>query len=318
MGGPEKMYLGKQIAVVVPAHNEESFIGQVIASVPAFVDLIVVVDDASSDATAQRVREAADERVVLLVNDENVGVGGSVIRGYRRALESGYDVVVKVDGDGQMPLHRLQDLLQPIMEDGYDYAKGNRFHGHTAALEPMPWLRVASNLASTFLTKLASGYWHLVDPQNGFTAISAGCLETIDLDRLHRRYFFENDMLVQLNIRGARVKDVPMPAVYGKEESNMGTATVILTFPVLFFRRFLHRVHQKYVLRELSPIALFLGIGSLLLLWGGGFGLYLWIRSSLAVGQSSTAAVLLAVLPLVLGFQLVLQALVLDIQETPR
>ncbi len=311
------MYKEKKVAVVVPAYNEEHFIGQVIDSIPAFVDQIIVVDDGSSDRTYDHVKELSNSRIVLLRNSTNQGVGRSTINGYRKALELGSDIVVKVDADGQMPLDHLPNLLDAIVDEGYDYVKGNRFL-ESAPLKQMPKLRLLGNIVLTFLTKLASGYWHIFDPQNGFTAIHARCLRAIDLGQVHKRYFFENDMLVQLNIHNFRVKDVSMPAIYGQERSGIRITSTFITFPWLLLRRFLHRIYQKYVLRDFSPIALFLGAGSLLLGWGVGFGIYLWIKSTLTHVQTSTGTVMLAVLPLILGFQLVLEALVLDIQETPR
>ncbi len=311
------MYKGKHIAIVVPAYNEEHFIEQVIAEIPPFVDHIVVVDDASLDTTYTRVKEIPDSRIVLLRNSANEGVGGATINGYRKALELGSDIIVKVDGDGQMPLDHLPNLLDAILEKGYDYAKGNRFLESTA-LKRMPKIRLLGNALLTFLTKLASGYWNVFDPQNGFTAINACCLKMVDLNQVHKRYFFENDMLVQLNIHNFRVKDVPIPTIYGNEKSGIRITSVLFTFPWLLLHRFLYRVYHKYILRDFSPIALFLGLGSLLMAWGTGFGIYLWIKSILTHVQTSTGTVMLAVLPLILGFQLVLEALVLDIQETPH
>jgi len=303
--------------VVIPAHNEERFIGGVVGSVPPFVDGIVVVDDASSDNTSRVVMEVAAPRVVLLRNEDNLGVGGATKRGYRRALEMGADVVVKVDGDGQMPMEKLPSLLDAVVEEGYDYAKGNRFlEGKN--LRRMPLVRLVGNIILTFLTKLASGYWHIFDPQNGFTAITRRALEALPLDRIHNGYFFENDMLVHLNIRRFRVKDVPIPAIYGEEESGIKLSSVILTFPWLLLKRFFYRIYQKYVLRDFSPIALFLFLGILMLLWGVGFGAYHWIKSIRTGITASTGTVMLSVLPLILGFQLVLEAIVLDIQESPR
>jgi len=311
------MYNGRNIVVVIPAYNEERFIGQVVAEIPSFVDRIIVVDDASSDATHARVKGIPDLRIILLRNSTNRGVGGSTINGYRKALELDSDIIVKVDADGQMPLDCLPNLLDKIVEEGYDYAKGNRFL-ESSLLKQMPKLRLLGNIVLTFLTKLASGYWHIFDPQNGFTAVQVRCLRAINLDRIHKRYFFENDMLVQLNIHNFRVKDVSMPAIYGQERSGICVTSIFITFPWLFLRRFLHRVYQKYVLRDFSPIGLFLGSGSFLLGWGIGLGIYLWIKSILTHVQTSTGTVMLAVLPLILGFQLVLEALVLDIHETPR
>ena len=311
------MYKGKSICVVIPAYNEENFIQWVINDVPSFVDQVIVIDDASQDNTYMRAKAVSDPRLILLKNAKNQGVGGSTITGYKKALELGSDIIVKVDGDAQMPLDRVTGLLDAVIEEEYAYAKGNRFI-EQGSLRQMPKLRLIGNISLTFLTKVASGYWHIFDPQNGYTAIDARCLQTMNLDCVHKRYFFENDMLVQLNIHNFRVKDVPMPAIYRHEKSGMSTIFTFFTFPPLFLRRFFRRIYQKYVLRDFSPIALFLGLGSLLLTWGVGFGIYLWIKSILTHVQTSTGTVMLAVLPLILGFQLLLEALVLDINETPR
>ncbi len=303
--------------MVIPAHNEEKFIGGVLREIPDYVDTVIVVDDASTDETAERVKNFQDPRVILLRNEKNLGVGGATVRGFKKALEMGAEIVVKVDGDGQMPLERLHLLLDAIIEEGYHYAKGNRFlEAHT--LKKMPLVRLVGNIILTFLTKLASGYWHIFDPQNGYIAVERKALQAIPLDRLHRGYFFENDMLVHLNIMRFRVKDVPMPAIYGEEKSGIRLSSVILTFPWLLFKRFFYRIYHKYVLRDFSPIALFLFLGLFLLFWGAVFGAYHWIKSVKTGIPASTGTVMLAVLPLILGFQLVLEAIVLDIQETPK
>lgn len=311
------MYKGKKIAIVIPAYNEEKFVSKVIRDIPSFVDIIVVIDDASQDSTYQFVKNVGDPRVTLLRNEVNQGVGGSTIQGYRRALETESEIIGKLDGDGQMPLDQLQNLLDAIIEDGYAYAKGNRFLDNNALVQ-MPRNRLIGNMLLTFLTKMASGYWHIFDPQNGYTVIDAHALKVIDLDRINKGYFFENDMLVQLNIHYCKVKDISMPAIYGREKSGIRITSILITFPRLLLQRFLHRVYRKYVLRDFSPIALFLGMGTLLLGWGVGFGIYHWIKSILTHVQASTGTVMLAVLPLILGFQLILEALVLDMHETPR
>jgi hypothetical protein len=163
---------------------------------------------------------------------------------------------------------------------------------------------------------MASGYWHVFDPQNGYTAIKGSALGTIDLDRLRRDYFFENDMLIQLNFQRYRVKDVAIPAKYGDEQSEINLFKVGVTFPVLLLRKFFYRIIQKYVLRDFSPIALFLFLGLALFLWGAGLGLYLWARTIITGLPTATGTIMLSLLPLILGFQLILQAIVLDIQES--
>ncbi len=310
-------YQDRTVAVVVPAHDEAAFIADVIRGVPAYVDTIIVVDDASTDGTAAVAQKSGDGRVQVLILSKNVGVGGAMVEGYRRALEAGADIVVKMDGDGQMPPEHLPALLDALVRDGYAYAKGNRFLLGTPR-RTMPRPRFIGNMTLTFLTKMASGYWHIFDPQNGYTVISADALRRVDLDAVHRGYFFENDMLVQLNINQLRVRDVPMRARYGTETSELRPFQVGYSFPGLLLQRFAYRIYQKYMLRDFSPIALFLLTGALLFLWGVGFGVFLWIKGRLQMVPTPTGTIMLAIVPLFLGFQLLLQAIVLDIQETPR
>ncbi len=311
------MYTGHRIAAVLPAHNEASHILGVIQSMPESVDHIIVVDDCSKDDTFQVASTSKDPRLIIIKTPSNQGVGGATITGYRKALDIQSDVIVKMDGDGQMDPAYLPSLLDSIIEQNYDYAKGNRFlSGESLAF--MPRHRLIGNIALTFLTKLASGYWNIFDPQNGYTAIKADTLRHLNLDHIHKRFFFENDMLIHLNFFGFRVKDVSIPARYGKEVSDLNPFKISVTFPLLFLRRFFYRVYQKYVLRDFSPIALFLFLGLLLFGWGFLFGIYLWIESQITQQLTPTGTIMLSLLPLILGFQLLLQAIVLDIQETPR
>jgi len=311
------MYKQKRIAAVIPAYNEEQLIESVLADLPSYVDDILLVDDCSTDQTAQKVQACPDQRVTLLSTGHNQGVGGATMTGYARAIELGSEIIAKIDGDGQMAPEYLDQLLDAIIEHGYDYAKGNRFLAG-ASLHAMPRHRLFGNIVLTFLTKLASGYWHVFDPQNGYTAISATALRRLDLSTVHRRYFFENDMLVALNFHNARVADVAIPARYGDERSKLSPFKAGATFPLLLLMRFCRRIYQKYVLRDFSVIALFLVMGLLLFGWGVLFGAYHWILSITTQHVATTGTVMLAVLPLILGFQLILQAIVLDIQETPR
>lgn len=311
------MYKGHRTTVVIPAYNEEHFIGEVIRTIPPCVDGIIVVDDCSQDLTSREATRQDDNRVLVLRTTHNQGVGGATLTGYHKALELSSDIVVKMDGDGQMDPQHLPQLLDALVEQGYAYAKGNRFL-FGEALAAMPKHRVFANVALTFMTKLASGYWHVFDPQNGYTSVRTDALRKIDLERIHRGYFFENDMLIELNIHNFRVKDVPMPARYGKEQSRISPFRLGVTVPFLFTRRFFRRINQKYVLRDFSPIALFLYLGFLLFLWGALFGAFLWAESIVTGRLTSTGTVMLSVLPLILGFQLLLQAIVLDIAETPK
>lgn len=311
------MYKGHNVTTVVPAYNEARHVGQVIQTMPAFVDRIIVVDDCSNDDTMAVATGIGDARVVALRAPENQGVGGAMVIGYRHALELGSDLIVKMDADAQMLPEYLSHLLDALVDDGYDYAKGNRFLAGSS-LVFMPKHRLFGNIVLTFLTKLASGYWHIFDPQNGYTAIKVTALGLLDLDRLHRRFFFENDMLVHLNFFSLRVKDVGIPARYGDEKSHLNLMGITLTFPLLLIRRFGRRIYEKYILRDFSPIALFLLLGILLFGWGFGFGIYLWVHTMITGVPTLTGTIMLSLLPLILGFQLLLQAIVLDIQETPR
>jgi glycosyltransferase involved in cell wall biosynthesis len=311
------MYKSRRVAVVVPAFNEERFIGGVLSTMPAFVDRIVVVDDGSGDATARVAASVEDPRVEVLRSDRNRGLGAAMRLGYQAALEDGAELIAKMDGDGQMPPESLSHLLDALIDEPYDYAKGNRFM-LVDSLKTMPRVRLVGNIGLTFMTKLASGYWHVFDPQNGFTAIRAECLRRLNLEAVYDGYFFENDMLIQLSLRDCRVKDVAVPARYGDEVSGLDLLDAGLRFPYLLTRRFFGRIVLKYVLRDFSPIALFLFLGLALFGWGSIFGVYIWIKSNLTGHATPTGTIMLALLPLILGFLLLLQAIVLDIQESKR
>jgi glycosyltransferase involved in cell wall biosynthesis len=311
------LYKNKAISVVVPAYNEERFVGEVLSTMPQLVDKIVVVDDCSSDNTFGVASSVPDPRIVVIKTPRNCGVGGAMKLGYEKALDLGAEVLVKMDGDGQMAPEHLPLLLDAIIEGGYDYAKGNRFL-HTAAITQMPGIRIFGNIVLTFLTKAVSGYWHIFDPQNGYTAIRANALHSISLEAIDERFFFENDLLVRLNIHSYRVTDIAIPARYGEEVSHLRVSKILLTFPALLFGRFAYRIVQKYILRNFSPVALFLLLGLPMFSWGTLYGLYLWARTLITLQPAPTGSIMLALVPIVLGFQLLLQAIVLDIHETPR
>jgi len=311
------MYKEKRIAVVVPAYNVEKQIVEVVRTIPAIVDYIIVVDDSSKDRTYEVCKGIEDQRLIVLRNPTNLGVGGATTTGFKMAMKLDADIVVKMDGDGQMDPRYLKPLLEPLIAEHYSYAKGNRFL-HSQALRTMPKIRLFGNFALTFLTKIVSGYWHIFDPQNGYVAIQKGALQDLNLDKLARRYFFENDMLVNLNIYNHRVKDVGMPAIYGDQPSFLKVRRIIFSFPVYLFSRFCHRVYQKYILVDFSPIALFLLSGLPLILWGAIYGGYIWWRALHSGTPATTGTIMLAVLPFLVGFELLLQGFILDINESPR
>lgn len=311
------MYKSRRITTVVPAHNEAQHISHVIRTMPDFVDHVIIVDDCSNDGTSETALACGDPRLIIQRTLSNQGVGGATILGYRKAIELNSDIIAKMDGDGQMPSEYLSSLLESIIEQGYDYAKGNRFLT-AKSLALMPRHRLFGNIVLTFMTKLASGYWHIFDPQNGYTAIKTDALRTLNLDAIHKRFFFENDMLVHLSLGSFRVKDVAIPAHYGEEVSDMNIFKIGSTFPPLLLRRYSQRIYQKYVLRDFSPIALFLFLGLILFFWGALFGVFIWINSFITGYPATTGTIMLALLPLILGFQLLLQAFVMDIEQTPK
>jgi glycosyltransferase involved in cell wall biosynthesis len=309
-----------RFSIIVPAHNSQRTLGECLAALRAAAppdSEIIVVDDASTDDTADVLAGIDDARVRTARHSKNRGVGGAMITGFRIALDERADVIVKMDGDGQMDPGHLAALLDPIVSGGYTYAKGNRFLCEEQ-LGSMPIVRLIGTFILTFLTKLVSGYWHVFDPVNGYVAIDGAMLRRLPLHRLAARYFFETDLLVHLNIFNARVKDVEMPACYGDERSSMRLAQVLATFPVYLFRRFWYRLYEKHILREFSAVAVFWVCGLLFIAWGVGFGSYEWWRSLVSGHPATTGTVMLSALPLILGFQLVLQAMLIEIQESPR
>jgi glycosyltransferase involved in cell wall biosynthesis len=311
------VYREQRIIVAIPAYRAEATIPEVVQTLPAFVDTIIVVDDASPDRTYEVASALGEPRLVLLQHKANQGVGGAMRTAYEKALELGCDIVVKMDADGQMDPERLAELLDALINGNFDYAKGNRFL-HRGALSAMPRHRLLGSLALTFLTKMASGYWHIFDPQNGFVACRTVMLQRLELPRIASDYFFENDMLVHLNVLGARVVDVPLPARYANEVSSMRISRILVSFPGRLFCRYWWRIYERYTLRDFSPIVPFLVSGILLCAWAIAFGSWSWFLSWRTGVVASTGTVMLTALPLILGFELLLHAMLLDIYSTPR
>ncbi len=305
------------VACVIPAYNEGRFIDQVIAGIPASIDHIIVVNDASTDDTEAVVNGIADDRLTLVNHSENRGVGGAMATGYRRALELGVDIAVKLDGDGQMDGSDIERLVAPIESGEADYVKGVRFQDRSVIRE-MPFLRLIGNLGLSFLAKAASGYWNIFDPTNGFTAIERTALERLELDRLSRDFFFETDMLIKLYLIGAVVIDVPIRARYGDETSHLQPSKVLRTFPLRLLKGLCRRILWRYFIRDFTALTAFLIAGSGLFLFGLIFGLYKWYWAIVTQEATPIGTVMVATLPLILGFQLLLQAAVLDIGNVPQ
>jgi len=306
-----------KICVIIPAFKVKEHIAAVIEKVPVDINSIYIVDDCCPEKSGTYVMsQNSDPRVEVLFHDENKGVGGAMKTGYLHALKNGNDVCIKLDGDGQMNPALIPKFLQPILDGNADYTKGNRFHS-IESLESMPFTRKLGNACLSLINKFTSGYWNIMDPTNGFTAIHRSALEKLPLHKISNRYFFESDMLFRLGTIRAVVKDIPMDSVYGDEESNLKIGTTIREFIPLYFKAFWKRVFYTYFLRDFNAASLETVIGGSLFTFGLIFGIQSWITSSSQNELASTGTVMLSVVPLIMGFQLLLSALHFDIENVP-
>jgi dolichol-phosphate mannosyltransferase len=310
---------GFKIVVVVPAYNVEREIEDVLTSMPDYINHIVVVDDASKDKTSTIVKHLAslDPRVLLEQHPTNQGVGGAMVTGFRKALELRGQIVVKVDGDGQMNTEDLPDLLLPLINGEADYSKGNRFH-HFQSLRQMPFIRRFGNMALSFFTKAAVGYWNCFDPTNGFLAIRTDVLNQLPLEKIHHSYFFETSMLSQLYLLGALVRDVPIPARYGHEVSNLSIRRVLHEFPRRLLACFCRRIILKNFIFDFSLESIYLLCGVPMLLAGLLYGGVNWIRFASVGVPAPSGTVVISAMLIILGFQILLAAVGLDLQAVPN
>lgn len=306
---------GYSIAVIIPAFQAEACIATVLSQVPSYVDWIVVVDDNSRDNTNSIVEKYCNQRIILLSHKKNTGVGGAMVTGFKKALALKADLIAKIDADAQMDPYYLDRFARFCIRYDCDYVKANRF-GHIEALPAMPRIRLAGNLILTFLTKFVSGYWNVFDPQNGYFMITNKMLKRLNLDRIDKSYFFENSMLINLNILKAKIGEIYLPAKYGNEVSSMALGKIIFSFPKKLISGYCYRVFQKYIFRSLSPYALLLFFGIALMAWGIIFGAIIWYESATTAIAAKTGTIILALLPLILGWSSFLQALVMDIQDS--
>jgi glycosyltransferase involved in cell wall biosynthesis len=307
------VYEGRTVAVVVPAYNEEALVGSTVAGIPAFVDSIIVVDDGSKDETAVRAQNA-DKRVEVIPHERNQGVGAAIVTGYRRAIAIGVDVTCVMAADGQMDPDDLETLVRAIASDETDYAKANRlFTGQ--AWQLIPRTRYLGNAALSFMTKIASGYWHVADSQSGYTAVNLETLKLLDLGRIYRRYGFPNDLLVHLNVFNRRVRDYPSRPIYGVgERSGIRLRHVVPKISWLLLKGFFWRMGQKYVIRDFHPLILFYMLG--ILLFAGGFLLGIAeVVLRIAGNPITSATIVLVALLVISGLQLLLFAMWFDMES---
>ena len=306
-----------RIAVVIPCYRVKDQILGVIARIGPEVWRIYVVDDCCPQSTGEFVqRSVNDGRVRVLRHEVNQGVGGAVISGYCQALRDGADVMVKIDGDGQMDPRLLPRFVAPILAGEADYTKGNRFYD-PSSLGAMPAMRLFGNAVLSFMAKVSTGYWNLFDPTNGYTAIDARVFSWLRPEALSKRYFFETDILFRLNTLRAVVADVPMDAVYGDEHSNLRISKVMFEFLWKHLRNASKRILYNYFLRDLSLASLELIVGSLLLAFGVVFGAVEWGAAIRASRAAPLGTIMLAALPVLLGTQMLLSFLGFDVASVP-
>jgi len=318
LSSPNFVAAQPRLAVVVPCYRVTRHIAGVLRAIGPEVWRIYCVDDACPEQSGQLAMAAAmgDARIRVLTHQENLGVGGAVVTGYKQALQDGADIIVKLDGDGQMDPRNILSLIAPIIRGEADYAKGNRFF-HLDGVRSMPFMRIIGNAGLSFMSKLSTGYWNLFDPTNGYTAIHAAVLRLLPLEKLSRRYFFESDILFRLSTLRAVVKDVPMNAHYADEKSNMSLPRVLGEFPVYHTRNFVKRIFYNYFLRNFSVASLHLVFGMLLVGFGITFGLWEWFKGAQMNVIASPGTVMLAALPVLLGTQLLLSFIGLDVASVP-
>jgi len=308
-----------RLAVVIPCYRVSQQILSVIRGIGPDVSLIYCIDDACPDGSGQVVEQhfQNDSRVHVVRHETNAGVGGAVVTGYLQALRERAEIIIKLDGDGQMDPAEIELLIRPIVEGRADYAKGNRFW-RLEGLRSMPWVRLIGSAGMSFLSKLSTGYWNLFDPANGFTAIHANVVRELPLGKLSRRYFFESDMLFRLNTLQAVVVDVPMMARYADETSGLNVWNALVAFPLYHARNFVKRLFYNYFLRNFTFASISLVAGAVMVLFGFVFGAIQWTNLARNREFASSGTVMLAALPVILGVQLLLSFVSSDMTNVPR
>ncbi len=308
-----------KLCVVIPCYNVSKHIENVINGIPKDISYIIAVNDCSTDSTQSILEQIAinNLKVHIVSHTTNQGVGGAMISGYKKSLELGADITIKMDGDGQMDPVNISKLIHPLLTGKADFSKGNRFRD-LKALQSMPAVRRIGNLGLSFLIKAASGYWNIFDPTNGFTAIKNEVLAEINFDKLHKRYYFETSMIAELYFCNAVIFDVPMKALYADEVSGLSSTKMLFEFPPKLLITFLRRILLKYFLFDFNIGSLYLLAGIPIFLYGIIFGLLKFEEyDKLGVG-APTGTVILPTLLIILGFQLLLAGLAFDVNNYPK
>lgn len=306
-----------RIAVAIPCYKVTQHVLSVIQAIGPEVEAIYAVDDACPQGSGTFIEQHnTDPRVRVLRHGENQGVGGAIVTAYKAAIAEDMDIVVKIDGDGQMNPALLPKFVRPLLQRRADYTKGNRFY-RPESVQGMPPVRLFGNAVLSFLTKLSCGYWQVMDPTNGYTAVRTQVLRELPLDKLERRYFFETDMLFRLNTVRAVVKDVSMDSVYADEESNLKIGKVLPEFLGKHLSRLWRRYVYSYIVRDFNVGTVYSLGGALLLLIGAGFGLWHWITGSQSHQPATSGTVMLAALPILVGIQCLIAFLHYDVSNVP-
>jgi len=308
-----------KISVAIPCYNVSKHIEEVINSLPLEISYIIVVNDCSTDSTQAVLEKLAlgNSKMHIVVHPSNMGVGGAMISGYKKSLELGADITIKLDGDGQMDTANIQKLINPLISGKADFSKGNRFRD-LKALQSMPPVRRIGNLGLSFLIKAASGYWNIFDPTNGFTAIKNETLAEVNFNKLHKRYYFETSMIAELYFCNAVIYDVPMKARYADEVSGLSSTKTLFEFPPKLLVTFLRRILLKYFLFDFNIGSLYLLTGIPIFMYGVIFGLLKFEKyDKLGIG-APTGTVILPTLLIILGFQLLLAGLAFDVNNYPK
>lgn len=313
------MYRNLRVAAILPCYNEEKLIAKTINTLPDFVDQIVAVDDLSTDKTWSIIKDLAkkNKKVTPIHLKVNEGIGGAYINGFEAILKGKADLIFTMAGDAQCNQDYMSNMIDTLIDEKLDYVKANRFV-HLEELKQMPAFRRIGNTVITILTKFSSGYYNIFDSQNGYGVFMRKTVEKLPFEHIGRRYDYENTLLIALSIMGARIKDEPVPAIYGDEVSTIPVFKTTIRALNVVWRGFWKRMYHKYILINFHPIALFLLCGLLLTLTGLGFGIFITLDRILTGTSPSTGTVMLSILPIILGFQLLLTSITMDMNNETR
>lgn len=307
------------VAVIIPAYKVSKYVVALVGCLNNLGYKIYVVDDKCPENSGKLIENSYSNNlnIKVIFHKENLGVGGAVLTGYKNAIVDGANILVKLDGDGQMDPRLIPRLIKPIEMGIADYVKGNRFY-NLEKIKQMPAMRIFGNAALSFITKLSSGYWNIYDPTNGFTAIDCSVARNLPFDKISKRYFFESDLLFRLNTIRAVVQDMPMDAYYADEKSNMRICKIIPEFIYKNIRNFLKRILYNYYLRDMSIGSLMLPLGVAMFLSGVVFGVLKWQLATITGISTPVGTVMISVLLIVLGMQFILAFLNEDISSVPK